>query len=82
MHWEDKAFIKSSKNRVQILNTLKAEPLTVTELAKKLDNHRSTVSQQLLRLEKAGFVKCLTPARANYHIYGITKKGKGFVKQG
>lgn len=80
MDWENKAFIKSSKNRTQILEALKAEPLTVTELAKKLNNHRSTISQQLLRLEKAGFVKCLTPTRANYRIYSLTKKGKGFVE--
>lgn len=80
MNWEERIFIKSSKNRKAILDSLKAEPLTVTELAKKLNNHRSTVSQQLIRLEKAGFVKCLTPGRANYRVYGLTQKGKEILK--
>ena len=78
MNWEERIFIKSSKNRAAILKALKAEPLTVTELSKKLNNHRSTISQQLLRLEKAGFVKCLTPNRANYRVYEITKKAKNY----
>ncbi|MFH0714972.1 MAG: winged helix-turn-helix domain-containing protein [Candidatus Diapherotrites archaeon] len=76
MDWESQGFIRSSKNRTQILKAIKAGPMTVTELAKKVNNHRSTISQQLLRLEKEGFVKCLTPKRTNYRIYGITKKGK------
>lgn len=58
-----------------ILKVLRNGPLMVTELSKKLGNHRSSVSQQLLKMEKAGFVQCLTPNRVNYRIYGITKKG-------
>lgn len=46
----------------------------VTQLAKKVGNHRSTVSQQLIELEKHGFVKCLTPSRKNYRIYGLSGK--------
>lgn len=81
MNWEEIAFIKSSKNRLSILNALKNKPLTATELSKKLGNHRSTISQQLLQLEKAGFVKCLTPNRANYRLYGLANKGENFLKE-
>mgnify|MGYP001571297789 CR=1 len=80
MDWENKIFIKSSKNRIAILSALKPMPLTVTELAKKINNHRSTISQQLLRMEKQGFVKCLTPARVNYRVYGLTPKGNKYSK--
>lgn len=75
MNWEDKAFIESSRNRKAILNALKNEPMMVTKLAKKLSNHRSTISQQLIQLEKRGFVECKNPKMKNYRIYGLTKKG-------
>jgi predicted transcriptional regulator len=78
VNWEDKAFIESSRNRKAILIALKNEPMMVTQLAKKLNNHRSTVSQQLIQLEKHGFVECKTPKRKNYRIYGLTKKGDQF----
>ncbi|MDO8625325.1 MAG: ArsR family transcriptional regulator [Candidatus Diapherotrites archaeon] len=81
MDWDEYVFIKSSKNRSGILSGLKANPLTVTELAKKLDNHRSTISQQLLKLEKRGFVKCLTPSRFNYRLYEVTPKGILVLKE-
>ena len=80
MNWGDKIFVRSSKNRIKILAALKSEPLSVTDIAKKIDNHRSTVSQQLIRLEKEGFVKCLTPNRANYRVYGITTKGTKYIE--
>jgi DNA-binding IclR family transcriptional regulator len=42
---------------------------TVTELAKELGRHRSSVSRVLLDFEKAGYVKCLNYADASFRCY-------------
>ncbi|MBI4044850.1 MAG: ArsR family transcriptional regulator [Candidatus Diapherotrites archaeon] len=81
MDWYELVYLKSSKNRKHVLKALETNALTPTELAKKLDNHRSTISQVLLDLKDHGFVDCKTPKRHNYRVYSITKKGKEYLKK-
>lgn len=80
MDWYEVVYLKS-KNRKQVLKALGTATFTPTELAKKLDNHRSTISQVLLDLKDHGFVDCKTPKRHNYRLYSITKKGKEYLKK-
>ena len=76
MDWEDKAFIRASKIRQEILKALTIEEMLPSELAKKLRISLPQISENLLLMEQKGFVKCLTPNKHNYRLYGITKKGK------
>jgi len=81
MDWNEFIYLKSSKNRKKVLRELKNNFETPTELAKKLNNHRSTISQVLLDLQDHGFVSCKTPKRNNYRLYALTKKGKEYLKK-
>jgi len=81
MDWYDIVFVKSSKNKKAILKALLAAPMTPAELAKKLNNHRSTISQNLIELRKRGLVVCLTPKNKNYRLYRITKKGSELLRK-
>jgi len=76
MNWEEKAFLKSSKIRQQIVKALLAKEAMPSELSKKTDISLPQISENLILLENKGFVKCLTPTRHNYRLYGITDKGK------
>jgi len=80
MDWHEIIFIKSSKNRKAILKALQKKPMTPTELSKELNNHRSTISQNLIKMEKKKIVECLTPKNKNYRVYGITTKGQKLLK--
>ena len=81
MDWYELVFVKSSKNRKAILKALCSSPMTPTELAKKLNNHRSTISQNLIRLAEKKLVECLTPKNKNYRVYRITKRGKEVLEK-
>ena len=81
MDWYNIVFVKSSKNKKAILKALLAAPMTPAELAKKLNNHRSTISQNLIEMKKRELVVCLTPKNKNYRLYRITKKGKDVLQR-
>ena len=81
MNWEEKAFIKSSKIRQQILKALLSEEAMPSDLSKKLHISLPQISENILLLEKKGFVTCLTPNRHNYRLYGISEKGKSLLKR-
>ena len=81
MNWEEKAFIRSSNIRRQILKALLAEEAMPSELAKKLNISLPQISENLLQMEGKGLVQCLTPNKHNYRIYGLTKKGMAIRKQ-
>jgi len=81
MDWYDIVFVKSSKNKKAILKALLAAPMTPAELAKKLNNHRSTISQNLIALRKRALVVCLTPKNKNYRLYRVTKKGSELLRK-
>ena len=81
MDWYELVYLKSGHNRKKVLKALEQEPLTPTELAKSLDNHRSTISAVLLDLKDHGFVDCKTPKKHNYRLYSLTKKGSQYLKK-
>lgn len=58
-----------------------AIPNNPTELAKKLNSHRPTVSQVISELKEKGRVKRLNPHEKNISIYGLTPEGKRVLKK-
>jgi len=51
------------------------KPNTPTELAKKLDTDRSSVSRSILFLCKKGILKCINPNDKRGRLYKTTPKG-------
>ena len=76
--WKLVSFVRRGKLRAKILESL-AIPNNPTDLAKKLNSHRPTVSQTISELKKKGLVKRLNPKEKNISIYGLTKEGKKIV---
>ena len=69
------SYVSRGKIRSAILNILD-KPMTPTQIAHRLKNHRSTISRTLLQIENKGLVNCLTPKEKTGRLYTITKKGK------
>jgi len=65
-----KAF--SNRTRFEIINLLKKESLTVTEICAKLDFEQSRVSHNLKCLENCGFVN--VKSNGKYRKYSLDKK--------
>ena len=78
--WEEISFLKRSRNSEKILKALET-PKTPSEVRKEIGIHLSAASRALLKLEKLGCVKCLTPKADKFRIYSITKKGRGILKK-
>jgi len=74
------SYVIRGKVRISILNMLD-KPMTPTQIASLLKNHRSTISRSLLDMNKKGIVKCLTPKEKTGRLYVSTKKGKGVLKK-
>ena len=74
------SFVARSKKRITLLRALFA-PKTPTQLAKELNTHRSAISRDLLKLEKRGLAKCLTPNEKVFRLYRISPKGKKILKE-
>ena len=73
-------YIKKGKLRRKIILELnKAQ--TATELAKKLNTHRSSISRTLLNLAKRDLVTCLNPQDDRERYYELTIKGNDIRKQ-
>lgn len=68
-------YVKKGKLRKKIVLELD-EPQTATELAKKLANHRSSVSRTLSDLSKKGLVECVNPEDDRERHYELTQLGK------
>jgi len=51
-------------------------PNIATNLAKKIDVHRSSISRALLFLEKNSLVKCVNKDASFGRLYKLTDKGK------
>ena len=77
--WKLISFVRRGKLRTQILTSLTI-PNNPTDLAKKLNSHRPTVSNALSELKQKGLVKRLNPSEKNVSIYGLTERGKKVVK--
>lgn len=78
--WELVSYVNRGKIRRNVLRLLN-EPATPTELSKKLNFHRASVSRALIDLESKKLAVYLTPNEAVYRYYKITKKGKEVLKQ-
>lgn len=61
-----------NKKRLEIINLLRKDPKTVTEIYKSLKFNQTTVSRHLVCLERCGFVK--VKQKAKYRIYSINKE--------
>lgn len=68
-------YVKKGKLRKEIILELD-KPYTATELAKKLDKHRSSVSRTLLDLAEKGLVACLNPEDDRERHYELTNEGR------
>lgn len=58
----------------RLLDALR-HPLTVTQLARRLERHPDSVSRSVVRLAKHRVVRCLNPAARRSRVYGLTRKG-------
>lgn len=79
--WKLVSFIKRGKLREKILEALLI-PRSPTDLAKKLNSHRPTVSKAISELAKKGLVKRLNPVtEKTISIYGLTPTGKKILEK-
>ena len=74
------SYVVRGKVRLSILKILD-KPMTPTQIAGLLENHRPTISRSLLDMEKKGLVKCLTPKEKTGRLYVRTKKGEWVLKK-
>lgn len=72
--WELVSFVRRGGLRTRLLESL-LRPSNPTDLAKKLNSHRPTVSMALGELQSRKLVKRLNPNEKNISIYGITPEG-------
>ena len=72
--WEKVSFVRRGRLRTQILESL-TRPSNPTDLAKKLNSHRPTVSMALGELAGKNLVKRMNPHEKNISIYGLTGEG-------
>ncbi|MBI2128875.1 winged helix-turn-helix transcriptional regulator [Candidatus Woesearchaeota archaeon] len=61
-----------NERRLEIINTLRKAPKCVSEICKLLDFNQTTVSHNLERLEKCGFV--FMAKKGKHRIYALNKK--------
>nr|WP_319375820.1 helix-turn-helix domain-containing protein [uncultured Methanoregula sp.] len=72
------SFVGRGSVRRTVLRAL-SKPNSPTELAKKLDMERSTVSRAILELMEKELVECLTPDQRMGRYYRITETGKNVI---
>ncbi len=72
--WELVSFVRRGGLRTRILESL-LRPSNPTDLAKKLNSHRPTVSMALSQLQIKKLVKRINPNEKNISIYGLTPEG-------
>jgi DNA-binding MarR family transcriptional regulator len=78
--WDKVSFVRRGRLRTQILESL-IRPNNPTDLAKKLNSHRPTVSQAIAELMTRNLVKRLNPHEKNISIYEITADGIKVIKE-
>lgn len=78
--WKLISFVRRGGLRVRVLESL-AIPNNPTDLAKKLNSHRPTVSQVISELKEKGLVKRLNPGEKNISFYGLTSEGKKVMEK-
>ena len=78
--WKLVSFARRGNLRTRILESL-VIPNNPTDLARKLNSHRSTISQVIGSMVEKGLVKRLNPGEKNLSIYGLTVIGRKVVEQ-
>lgn len=68
----------SSETRIQLLRHLNKSQLTLTDLAKRMDLAKATVSSHLESLEGAGLIRRKDEGR-KWIYYSLTRKGKAVL---
>ena len=65
----------ANTNRLKIINILRKQPLSVTEICKKTKLNQTTTSHSLKRLQTCGFVKVVPKGKERiYHLNTTTIK--------
>lgn len=64
-----KSKLRRSTIKQKILELIKEEPKTASDLAKILNKHREPISRALLDMKKDKLVKCMNPEDPNYRYY-------------
>ena len=75
MNWELLSFIKSSKQRIQILMGFHSS-ITPTELAKRTNLSPSHISRALKEFSEKDLVRLETPKKHIGRIYSLSEKGQ------
>lgn len=81
MSWEDVGFVKASKIRLQILETL-GKPMTPTELSRtpELQTYKlPAISRALRELEERKMVECLNPRQKKGRLYQRSIHGRSVL---
>lgn len=86
--WEAVAYVKSSWKRTEVLKHLAQRPQAASEISSKVDLNTHTISVAIGQMREASkmgenhdIVRCLTPDRSNFRIYGLTEDGEKVVRQ-
>lgn len=62
----------ANKNRLRIINLLRNDTKCVNEICKELDFNQTTISHNLKRLERCGFV--FVKKKGKHRYYALNKK--------
>ena len=74
------SFVTRGRVRKEVLKALE-KPMTPTELANKLKNHRPTISRAILSMTDKKLIECITPNESMGRYYTLTKLGKKVLKE-
>jgi len=75
------AWVKASDHRQDILTTLQEGPENTTHFKEKWDVATADVPRRYINeLQSRELVKCLTPDRQRYRLYGLTEDGEDLVE--
>ena len=75
-HWETVSFVLSSAVRTNVLDVLRGQRSTPSQIAKHVDQPLSHVSRALRELQSKTLVILLTPGRTKARLYEITDRGR------
>lgn len=81
--WYLVSFVRRSKNRRQVLETLHRSPtpLTPTDIADKIKIGLPNTGRAVKSLREKGLIECLNPEDRTYRHYTDTEKGEKVIKQ-
>ncbi|MCX6778205.1 MAG: ArsR family transcriptional regulator [Candidatus Micrarchaeota archaeon] len=74
--WKKYGFIKASKYRTRIVESLVTTPKTPTQIANEINLFKTHTSTVLKELVAEKIVECLTPDLRRGKMYWLTREGK------